>query len=456
VLSLSGNLNTSVQNRTALTLTEDGHPVLRYRGLTAYDADGRELPAWLEVQGQRLLLRTDDRGAHYPITVDPIVQLAELTASDGTTSDAFGSSIAISGNTVVAGAPSGTNLGGAAYVFVEPATGWANMTQTAKLTLPEGQTRGALGSSVAISGNTIVVGAPGVNTGGHVDQGAVYIYVEPPGGWTDMTPTAELTAFDGQADDLFGGSVAISNGTVVVGAPAITVPGMAYVFIEPSGGWKTTSMYRAKLTASDGEIFDQFGASVGMSGNTIVAGAPNNAAAYVFVRPAGGWKSMTQTAELAAPGELGGDVGASVSISGHTVVAGADTASIPHVGNLVGAAYVFVEPPTGWANMIPTATLTASNARYANALGQSVAISGNTVLAGAIAAGSDFEGAVYMFIEPKTGWASMTETAEFSVAGAAEGANVGSSVALSSNTFMAGAPGGNQTQGAAYVFAQEQ
>ncbi|HEY6292912.1 MAG TPA: FG-GAP repeat protein [Terriglobia bacterium] len=429
-LKLSGSLKTSVRDSTGLTLSRDGHPVLRYTGLTAYDANGTELRAWLELQGQRLLLRADDAGARYPITIDPIVQLAELTASDGAASEALGSSIAISGNTVVAGAPTGSALGGAAYVFVEPATGWANMTQTAKLTTTDSQRPGELGASVAMSGNTVVVGAPLVLVDGHVDQGAAYVYVEPPGGWKDMIATAKLTAFDGEDDDFFGSAVAIDNGTVAVGAPAELVPGMAYVYVEPSGGWKTTSMYDAKLTASDGTTYDQFGGSVSMSGNTIVTGAQHTRAAYVFVRPAEGWTSMTQTAELTASGRPGGDLGISVSISGNTIVAGAPTTPLTY--DLEGAVYLFVKPAAGWANMAPTATLTASNARYGASLGQSVAISGNTVLAGAIGAGPSLGGAVYVFVEPKAGWVTMTQTSEFTVAGAPENAQVGYSVALRS------------------------
>ena len=190
------------------------------------------------------------------------------------------------------------------------------------------------------------------------------------------------------------------------------------------------------------------------SGNTIVVGAENNLAAYVFVRPANGWISTTQTAELTTSGRPGGRIGGSVSISGNTVVAGAPTAGDPY--NNVGAVYLFEEPAGGWANMSQTAVLTASDGQYDTLLGGAVAISGNTVLAGA-SGGSSFTGTVYVYVRPKTGWANMTQTSEFSLAGSPYNAQLGYSLALTGNTFVAGAPfAGDINQGAAYVFGKTQ
>jgi hypothetical protein len=101
-----------------------GERVLRYRGLVAHDARGRELPAWMEVEGKRLWLRVNDAGAEYPVVVDPFIQQAKLTASDGAAYDEFGASVAISGDTVVVGAVFGNADQGSAYVFVKPTGGW--------------------------------------------------------------------------------------------------------------------------------------------------------------------------------------------------------------------------------------------------------------------------------------------------------------------------------------------
>ena len=127
---LTGTVNAAGDG---LTLTRpDGSAALGYTGLTAYDATGKSLPASLEVQTeggrQELLIHVNDAGAQGPITIDPFVQEAKLTASDGAVDDNFGGSVAISGNTVVVGAPDATvggNSGqGAAYVFTESGSGW--------------------------------------------------------------------------------------------------------------------------------------------------------------------------------------------------------------------------------------------------------------------------------------------------------------------------------------------
>src|SRR4051812_15382880 len=143
-LALSGNLRASLdRGRAGLTLApKAGGPSLRYTGLSASDARGHSLRTWLELRGRSVLVHVDDAGAQYPLKVDPFVQEAKLTASDGAADNDLGVSVAISGDTVVAGADRAT-VGthpeqGAAYVFVKPATGWANATQTAKLTSSDG------------------------------------------------------------------------------------------------------------------------------------------------------------------------------------------------------------------------------------------------------------------------------------------------------------------------------
>ncbi|HKI16515.1 MAG TPA: FG-GAP repeat protein, partial [Isosphaeraceae bacterium] len=144
--------------------------------------------------------------------------------------------VAINGNTVVVGAwqatVGGNDQQGAAYVFTEPGSGWASMTQTAKLTaIYSARFNEDFGYSVSISGNTVVVGADDANIGANDYQGAAYVFTEPASGWASMTQTATLIASDGGFDDLFGSSVSISGNTVVVGAPgANNGQGAAYVF----------------------------------------------------------------------------------------------------------------------------------------------------------------------------------------------------------------------------------
>jgi hypothetical protein len=165
-----------------------------------------------------------------------MTQTAELTNTGNFAEVGFGSSVAISGDTVVAGAPQayvGLDVqAGAAYVFVEASSGWTNMTQTAELSASDGEANDALGTSVAIAGDTVVAGAPDAQIGANANQGAVYAFVEPASGWTNMTQTAKLTASDGEADDILGSSVAASGDIVVASAPVVESPppGAVYVF----------------------------------------------------------------------------------------------------------------------------------------------------------------------------------------------------------------------------------
>jgi trimeric autotransporter adhesin len=465
-LALSGNLTATVdEGKKSLRLTGcDKRAAMQYAGLTATDANGKELPAWLELRegsprGEQLLIKVADSTARYPIVVDPVMQLAKLTASDGVARADLGRSVSVSGNTVVVGAEGATvglnRMQGAAYVFVKPVSGWANMTQTAKLTASDGAGGDNLGVSVSISGNTVVAGAFDAKIGSKHNQGAAYVFVKPAGGWADMTQTAKLTASDGAAGNEFGFSASASGNTVLAGAPLAKIgsnlaQGAAYVFVMPASGW-TDMTQTAKLTASDGGAGNDFGFSTSVSGNAVVVGAPfgkrgtssNQGAAYVFVKAAGGWVNMTQTAELTASDSMGGDLlGSSAAISGNTAVLGASGKNQNQ-----GAAYVFVRPASGWVNGTQTAKLTASDGLSENDFGTSISIGGNRVVAGAPFAGGP-NGKAYVFVKPASGWANMTQTAELNASGGAAGEEFGSSVSVSGNTVLAGAPLGD----AAYVF----
>jgi|SRR5579863_5615009 len=451
-LSLSGNLTPAVdEKRTGLSLkTPDGRSALRYSGLSATDASGKELTSWLELQGTQLLLRVDVAGARYPVVVDPIVQQAELTASDPSDLATLGISVAISGNTVVAGAPGFGGGFGSAYVFVKPSTGWANMTETAELSASDGDGHNEFGYAVAADGNTVVV--TGLqNAHG---KGAAYVFVKPASGWTNMTQSAELNNSDSAPDDFFGGSVSMSGTTVAVGAMFANSNGAVYVFTPPAARGSFTET--AKLTASDGAAGNDLGISVGISGNTIVAGSIGGnggaGAAYVFVEPAGGWISATQTAELTASDGVQYDgLGSSVGIGGLT---GTDTIVAGAPAHGFGAAYVFVQPSGGWANGTQTAELTSATPAV-RTLGNSVAISGNNILAGAPGTKSS-KGAVLAFTKPAGGWVNMTQSALLLATDGSGGDRFGYSVGLSGNVAAIGAPNfgnaGSQI-GAAYVFA---
>ncbi len=255
------------------------------------------------------------------------------------------------GPAVLAGSPVRRETAANLTLAAQPAISAAiDPSQSAKLTAANGASGNQFGISVAVSGEMVVIGAPLANDG----RGAAYVFAEPGTGWADMTEVAELTASDGQAGDYFGGSVAISGDTIVVGAGYATVggnamQGAAYVFAEPGSGWGNMTQ-TAKLTASGGVAYDTFGVSVAISGDTVVVGAETaysanpQGAAYVFTEPGAGWTNMTQTAKLtASAGPAYNDFGDSVAIGGNTIVVGAEEATIG-VNSLQGAAYVFVEP----------------------------------------------------------------------------------------------------------------
>ena len=370
----------------------------------------------------------------------------------------FGQPVAVSGNTVVVGAPGRS----AVYVFTESGSGLASLIETAWLASSDGN---GFGLSVSISGNTVVVGAPYTGATYAVGQhgivtpgtGSAYVFVKPQSGWTNMYQTAKLTASDGLGGDDFGCSVSISGNTVVVGASGATIganseQGAAYVFKEPFLGWSNMTQ-TAKLTSAEGKAYDEFGQSVSTSGNTVVV-APGDyrGMVYVFTQPSSGWTNMTQTAILTASDDASG-FGYSTSISDNTVVVGAcDPWVSGGDSHPQGAAYVFTEPKSGWANMTQTAKLTESDNAVNDSFGESVAISGNRVVVGAEWAqfGANDQ-AAYVFMEPGFGWSNMTQTSKLTESDDSMDDGFGRSVAISGATVVVGAPA-DHGQEAAYVF----
>jgi hypothetical protein len=247
-------------------------------------------------------------------------QVAELKGSDTAASDEFGSSVAISGTTVVVGAGNHANYAGEAYVFDKTASGWK---QVAKLKGSDTAADDYFGWSVAVSGTTAVVGAYGHSN----KAGRAYVFTKTATGWKQA---AEPMGSDTAAGDHFGWSVAISGATAVVGAfHHADIAGRAYVFTKTASGWKQT----AELKGSDSAAGDGFGISAAISGATTVlgaTGAQGTGRAYIFTKTATGWK---QVAELKGSDSIAGnEFGFSMDVSGTTAVVGADNA---------GRAYVF-------------------------------------------------------------------------------------------------------------------
>jgi hypothetical protein len=249
-----------------------------------------------------------------------------IAPADLATNHAFGTAVAIDGDTLIATAPGADP--GAVYVFVASGSSW---TQQAKLT-PTGGTSGErFGIAASLSGDRIAVGADRDAIGG---AGAVYVFVRVGTAWTQE---ARLTASDAAPNDALGTSVALDGDTLLAGAPlkhrgaiGSYANGAAYVFVR-GGAWAQ----QAKLSDSAGANGEMFGFSVDLAGTRAVIGVPFAAGdqghAWVYTGSGSTW---TQEAELSAAGGAPGDqFGWSVALGDDAVFVGA-----PFAGTLAGAA----------------------------------------------------------------------------------------------------------------------
>lgn len=268
------------------------------------------------------------------------VQTAKLTPDDGVEGDEFGYSVAVCGNTVAVGATADDDNGessGSVYLFSNSGGNWE---QVAKLTAADGAAGDTFGNSVDMAVNTIVVGARYDDDNG-TSSGSSYVFGNGESGWHQIT---KLVPGDGAGGDRFGWSVAVDADVIVVGAWEDDDNGLnsgsVYVYTVSGTSWVQT----AKLIADDGTAGDEFGYSVGISDGTIVVGAPaddvngdSSGSAYVFQTNGVAWE---QAAMLTAPDGVSGDAfGNAVSAKNSTVVIGARYDD--DAGESSGAVYVF-------------------------------------------------------------------------------------------------------------------
>lgn len=465
-LAVRGGLHPriSADGRNITFENESGAAVMNYNGLTVVDATGKSLPAWFEkgsdqwpmVDGQQstpeavpssfvirhspfITIVINNGDAVYPLTIDPIAQQAYLKASNTGASDYFGCSVAMSGDTVVVGA----------YGEASNATG--------------------------VNGNQANNFA--------TNSGAAYVFVRSGDVWSQQ---AYLKASNTSESDYFGLSVAASGDTVVIGAyledsnatgvngnhadNSATNSGAVYVFVRNGTTWSQ----QAYLKASNTGAFDNFGNWVAVSGDTVVVGAygedsnttgvngnqadnsaENAGAAYVFVRSGTTW---SQQAYLKASNTGVSDLfGLSVAVSGDSVVIGAyseDSNATGVNGNQAdnstansGAAYVFVRSGTTWNQQ---AYLKASNTGAGDEFGRLLAVSGDTVVVTSYAEDSNATGvdgiqtdnsasaagAAYVFVRSGTTWGQQAYLKASNTDG---GDFFGVSVAVSGDTIVVGA-----------------
>ncbi len=445
----------------------------------------------------------------YTITVTreslaEFVQNAYVKASTNGSGDYFGRSVAVSGDTIVVGAPyessnatgvdgnednNSSSSSGAAYVFVRDGDTW---TQQAYLKASNTGASDYFGSSVAIDGDTVVVGAPyedssATGIGGSqsdnsaTDGGAVYVFVRNGETWSQQ---AYVKASNAEAGDYFGMSVAVHGDTIVVGAPyedssttgiggnqadnSSSSSGAVYVFTRSGTTWSQQAYVKASNTGAS----DHFGYSVSVYSDSLVVGAPDESssatgiggnqtdntsgssgAVYVFTRSGATW---SQQAYVKASNTGSGDLfGYSVSLYDDYFAAGApmEDGSATGVNGISddgatnsGAAYVFARNLSVWAQQ---AYVKASNTGPGDQFGYSVSLyddylavgasgedSSITGINGASNDGATNSGAAYALMRSGTSW---TQRAFIKASNTEANDNFGYSVAVSEGTIVIGA-----------------
>ncbi|HNT25348.1 MAG TPA: Ig-like domain-containing protein [Anaerolineales bacterium] len=403
-----------------------------------------------------------------------------LIASDGDMDDRFGESVAIQGDTIVVGAPledggDGSPLtdSGSAYVLGRNQGDPDAWGQVTILRASNAQAGDYFGQSVAINTDTIVVGAPGQDTdleNPMLDTGAAYVFNRSQGGVDAWVETRVLYASDTPFYAGFGWSLALFGNTLVVGAPELAISpydrvGAAYVF-NTSGTW----LEAASLQAGDAQADDLFGWTVDVDGDTLVVGAqhedggfggsyPDGGAVYVFQRSQAATNTWDQTAVLSGSQMQAYDYfGYAVAISGNTIVVGAYGAEGPGMENSAGIAYVYERHysfPDHWDEV---AVLTPTNPIIDDAMfGYSVDIEGDIVVVGAPGANTN-AGACFVFgrnVGWDDAWGLVTWMGLYS-----PGEYFGLSVAVAGDTIAVGTPGDAGADdltpgaGAVYLFQQ--
>ena len=416
-------------------------------------------------------------------------EIAQLAASDAGVPDEFGQAVALNGDTLVVGAPyeSGgpgdpLEAAGAVYVFERDLGGTDNWGQAARLAAVDAQSGDWFGWSVAISGDTVVVGAP---TFPYSERpGSAYVFERDLGGQDSWGWAVKLTASDAQLDDAFGEAVAIDGDTIVAGAlwedggsgDPLENTGATYVFERDLGGagqWGEA----AKLVAGDAQAGDHFGWAVGIGGDTLVVGARHAAAGpgepladtgavYIFERDLGGPGSWGQAAKISAGDPQVEDYfGWVVRISGDTLAVGApyEDGGPGDPLTSAGAVYIFQRNLGGPGSWGQAARLTAGDAQAGDQFGRSIGLSGDRLIVGAwLKDGDDplfAAGAAYVFELGLGGPGLWGQAAKLTASDAQLEDFFGSAAAVDGDTIAVGAVGEDggpddplPDSGAVYVF----
>ena len=379
-----------------------------------------------------------------------------LGATEGglTTRDDFGWSVSLDGDRALVGVLRGAGVGpntGSAYVFVRDGLGWA---LEAVLAAEDGEATDAFGSSVSLSGDRALVGASSEDSFGRTGNGAAYVFVRSGTTWSQE---AKLASGNPESSGAFGSSVSLSGDRALIGAPLETtvgpLGGRAYGFVRSGSTWSLETTLLPLNPSSQ----DWFGIAVSLDGDRALVGAflngdagQGSGAAYFFERGSSGWAEVDQVTASDANGT--GWFGYAVSLDGDRALIGAMRDS--ENGVRTGSAYVFRWTGADWAE---EAQLVAPDGADLDQFGHSVALSGDLALVGAPwddDRGME-SGSVYAFARSGSTWSlesKMTGTGDASHGASDE---LGYSVALLGETALVGAIGEGTdpvVDGAAYVF----
>ncbi|KPK72508.1 MAG: hypothetical protein AMJ79_15680 [Phycisphaerae bacterium SM23_30] len=361
----------------------------------------------------------------------------------------FGCSIAIFNDNAVIGAFSDNDYIGSAYIYQHNQGQWIEKQRLTPSVVNYGN---YFGISVDIDDDIILVGNPGPG-GGHSPPadpmiGSAYIFRYQDPNWIQES---RLTASDAAPYSYFGDRVALEGNTAMAGAYGVDAStGAVYVFeyLIPQGSAEPNWIQTAKLTASDGNIYDNFGSSIALDGETLIIGSPydddhgdSSGSAYIFRYKGNTW---TEQAKLtAADAAAEGNFGCSVAIDGNLAVIGAT--GDDDEGSGAGSAYVFQYQEPNW---IQIAKLNPWEGESVDTFAATVFISDNYVLVSAKNnEDADNPRSIYVFKYDDGNWIKMTK---LKASDGADDFNFGVALALWENTVIVGAP--SDYQGSAYVF----
>jgi uncharacterized repeat protein (TIGR01451 family) len=326
-------------------------------------------------------------------------QKKKLISSDFNRSDYFGFSSTIYADTIAVGAIGvaigGDNDRGAAYIFERNTGGADAWGQVKKITADDGTPGAHFADSLALAGDILVAGAPSNN-----GSGAVYVYYRNQGGVNNWGQVAKLTASDTSQGAGFGDSVAIDGDTIVVGAPwKAANTGAAYIFDRNKGGIDAWGEVK-KIIASDGASWNEFAYSVSISGDTVVCGAPAKNGIYIFQRNAGGAGRWGEVKKINATGSaIGAAFGASVDIDQDMILVSAHVAKVGEFYR-AGEAYVYLrdqDGPDAWGQ---AGRFNAADPVADVFFASNLALDGGTAIIGVYDAdinGVEDQGAAYIF-----------------------------------------------------------